>query len=222
MITLHYLENSRAQRILWLLEALEVDYKLALYHRNKLTMLAPSELKNIHPLGKSPVLTDGDLVLVESGAIVEYLIDTYAKGKFKPKAKTDDYLKYQQFMHYAEASLMPFLLLSLIFNKIKESPMPFFVKPVAKLIANKTLTSFVAPNISTNLDYLEEYLGDNTWFAGDKISGADFMMSFPIEGAGSRLGFEENYPNLKRYIDQIHALPSYQKALDKGLPYIYG
>jgi len=221
MITLHYLENSRAQRILWLLEELQLDYKLALYHRNKITMLAPSELKAIHPLGKSPILTDGDLVLIESAAIIDYLIDTYAKGKLKPKAKTQEYLNYQQFMHYAEASLMPFLLLSLIFNKIKDSPMPFFAKPIAKLIANKTLTSFVAPNIATHLEFLENHLADNTWFAGEKMSGADFMMSFPIEGAASRLGYEENYPNLKRYIDQIHALPSYQRALDKGLPYIY-
>ncbi len=222
MITLHYLENSRAQRILWLLEELEVAYTIKHYHRDPDTMLAPAELKAIHPLGKSPIITDGELCIAESAAIVEYLIDAYGKGRLVPEQSSPEFLKYREKMHYAEASIMPFLLLTLIFNKIKNAPMPFFIKPIAKGIANKTLNSFVSPNVFRHLDYLELELNNTEWFAGNTLSGADIMMSFPLEGAHSRVDFNGRYPNLLAFLDKIHALPSYQRALNKGLPYQLG
>jgi glutathione S-transferase len=222
VITLHYLENSRAQRILWLLEELAVDYQIKHYKRNTVTMLAPPELKDIHPLGKSPVITDGEVCIAESAAIVEYLIDTYGKRKLAPEVGATAYLKYREKMHYAEGSIMPFMLLTLIFNKIKTAPMPFFVKPIAKGIANKTFGNFITPNVKTHLEYLNNDLAETGWFAGDALTGADIMMSFPLEAASARTNLNDNYPNLKAFLDKIHAMPSYQKALEKGLPYKLG
>lgn len=222
MITLHYLENSRAQRILWLLEELGVDYEIKLYKRNTETMLAPEELKQVHPLGKSPVVTDGDVTIAESAAIVEYLIETYGKEKLVPESGTKQYLKYREFMHYAEGSIMPFMLLTLIFSKIKTAPMPFFVKPIARGIANKAMQGFVTPNVKTHLSYLENELAATGWFAGEEMSGADIMMSFPLEAASARANMDEQYPNLTAFLKKIHGLPSYQVALEKGLPYKLG
>jgi glutathione S-transferase len=221
MLTLHYLENSRAQRILWLLEELGVDYQVKHYYRDKVTMLAPKELKDIHPLGKSPVITDTDtdICIAESSAIVQYLIEKYADGKLMPTKESNDYLKYRELMHYAEGTIMPFLVFTLIFNKIKEAPMPFFIKPIANMIANKTLESFVTPNVSNNLDYLEGLLTHKEWFVGDSMSGADIMLSCPLEAAAVRSKLRITHPNLKSFLDRIHDLPSYKKALDKGLPY---
>ncbi len=222
MITLHYLENSRAQRILWLLEELGVEYQIRHYKRNTETMLAPTELKEVHPLGKSPVITDGQVCIAESAAIVEYLINAYGEGKLIPKEGTDARLRYVEKMHYAEGSIMPFMLLTLIFNKIKAAPMPFFVKPIAKAIANKTMQNFVSPNVKTHLSYLDNELSDTGWFAGAELSGADIMMSFPLEAASARANLQENFPNLKAFLDKIHAMPSYQRALERGLPYQLG
>ena len=222
MITLHYLENSRAQRILWLLEELGVEYEVKHYYRDKVTMLAPPELKEVHSLGKSPVITDGDDCIAESAAIVEYLIDKYAKGKLVPEAGTKEYLKYREFMHHAEGSIMPFMLLTLIFNKIKEAPMPFFVKPIAKGIVSKTMHRFVSPNVKNHLTYLDNELAATGWFAGREMTGADIMMSFPLEAAAVRTNLRENYQNLACFLDKIHQLPCYKSAIEKGLPYAYG
>jgi len=221
MITLHYLENSRAQRILWLLEELGVKYEVKHYYRDKVTMLAPKELKEIHLLGKSPVITDGDICIAESSAIVQYLIEKYGEGKLMPDKESDEYLKYRELMHYAEGTIMPFLVFTLIFNKIKEAPMPFFIKPIAKAIANKTLQSFVTPNVINNLDYLESLLAGKDWFVGNTMSGVDIMLSFPLEAAAARTNLKETHPNLKEYLDNIHSLPSYKSALEKGLPYAF-
>ncbi|MBV1908280.1 MAG: glutathione S-transferase [Kangiellaceae bacterium] len=222
MITLHYLENSRAQRILWLLEELGLQYEIKHYHRDSKTMLAPAELKKIHPLGKSPVITDGDLCVAESAAIVEYLINTYGEGNLVPPRNTKEYLKYRERMHYAEGSIMPFMLLSLIFNKIKEAPMFFLAKIVARKIADKTFSSFITPNVKTHLEFLEQELQESKWFAGNELTGADFMMSFSIEAAAARTNMSEKYPNLNKFLETIHAMPSYQTALKKGLPYQLG
>jgi len=222
MITLHYLENSRAQRILWLLEELGVEYEIKHYRRNSETMLAPPELKAVHPLGKSPIITDGNIRIAESAAIVEYLIDHYANGKLRPKLSSPDYLNYREKLHYAEGSIMPFLLLTLIFNKVKNSKMPFFAKPIAKKIANKIMQSFVSPNVKNHLSYLENELSATGWFAGEEMTGADIMMSFPLEGASARVDMKNKYPNIRAFLDKIHALPNYQKALEKGLPYQLG
>jgi glutathione S-transferase len=219
MITLHYLENSRAQRILWLLEELGVEYDIKHYKRNAVTMLAPDELKAVHPLGKSPIITDGDNCLIESAAIIEYIIDNYGKGRLRPEKGTPEFLKYREKMHYAEGSIMPFLVLTLIFNKIKSAPMPFFIRPIAKTIANKTLKSFVTPNVINHLNYLESELAVTGWFAGDEMTAADIIMSFPLEAAAARANLKDNYPNLKVFLDKIQAMESYKRALDNGLPY---
>lgn len=222
MITLHYLENSRAQRILWLLEELDVEYDIKHYKRNTETMLAPEELKSVHPLGKSPVITDGENCIIESAAIIEYLIDNYGKGKLRPENGTPEFLKYREKMHYAEGSIMPFLVLTLIFNKMKSAPMPFFIRPIAKTIANKVLSSFVTPNVINHLNYLELELAATGWFAGDAMTAADIMMSFPLEAAAARADLKEDYPKLTAFLDKIHAMDSYKRALDKGLPYQLG
>ncbi len=221
MITLHYLENSRAQRILWLLEEIGVEYEIKHYFRDTVTQLAPAELKQVHPLGKSPVITDGEICIAESAAIVEYLIEKYGNGNLVPKDKKS-LLKYREFMHYAEGTIMPFLVFSLIFNKIKTAPMPFFIKPIAKGIADKTMQSFVTPNIEANLKYLDDELTKTGWFAGEKLSGADFMMSFPLEAVAARTNLKENHKNLAAYVEKIHQIPSYKRAIEKGLPYLYG
>lgn len=222
MIILHYLENSRAQRILWLLEELGLQYEIKHYRRDSKTMLAPSELKKVHPLGKSPVITDGDVCIAESAAIVEYLIKTYGEGELIPPRNTKEFLKYRERMHYAEGSLMPFMLLSLIFNKIKTAPMFFLAKPIANKIVAKTFKNFISPNVKTHLEFLEQQLNESTWFAGDELTGADFMMSFPIEAAAVRSNLKDNYPKLTAFLKRIYEMPSYQRALEKGLPYQLG
>jgi glutathione S-transferase len=216
MIIVHHLNNSRSQRILWLLEELGLPYEIKRYERNKKTMLAPAELKAIHPLGKSPVITDGDLVIAESGAIVEYLVKKYGAGKLKP-ADEKNALLYTYWLHYAEGSLMPPLLLSLIFTKIETSS-PFFIKPVALAISGQVKKLFIGPNIKTHFDFLEDELSKRQWFAGNEFSAADIQLSFPIEAAATR-GLLDERPKLKAYLNAIHARPAYQKALERGGKY---
>jgi glutathione S-transferase len=215
MITVHHLNNSRSQRVLWLLEELALPYEIKFYERDPKTMLAPPELKKIHPLGKSPVITDGDLVIAESGAIIDYLIRCYGEGKLRPKAGTQEDLKYSYWLHYAEGTLMPPLLLSLIFSEIPKQPMPFFVKPIARQIADAVKKTFIFPQLKLNLDFVESELSKSDWFAGNEISGADIMMSFPLEAAGSR-GGKEARPAIEKFLSKIHARPAYQEALRKG------
>ena len=167
MIIVHHLNNSRSQRILWLLEELGLEYDIKRYQRDPKTMLAPPELRRIHPLGKSPVITDGDLTLAESGAIIEYLVGRYGNGRLVPAADTPEKLRYTYWLHYAEGSMMPPLLLKLIFDRIERAPMPFFAKPIARAISRKTKASFIEPNINRHLDYMESELGKAAWFAGE-------------------------------------------------------
>jgi glutathione S-transferase len=218
MITVHHLNNSRSQRVLWLLEELGLPYEIRHYQRDAKTSLAPPELRQVHPLGKSPVITDGGLTVAESGAILEYLVDKYGQGRLKP---TDEQglLHYRYFMHFAEGSAMPPLLMKLVFNKIKRAPMPFFVKPIAKGIADKVLGGFVQPNIDAQLKFLEAELTARPWFAGTEFSAADVQMSFPIEAAAARGGAMDGHPRLRGFLDRIHARPAYVKALERGGPY---
>ena len=155
MIVVHHLNNSRSQRVLWLLEELELPYEIKRYERDPKTMFAPPSLREVHPLGKSPVITDGDLTLAESGAILEYLVDTYGDGRLAPARGTRERARYSHFMHYAEGSAMPPLLLRLVFAKVATSPVPFFVRPVVKGIAAKVNASYIGPQIKLHLDYLE-------------------------------------------------------------------
>ncbi|MDB4945118.1 MAG: glutathione S-transferase [Labilithrix sp.] len=219
MITVHHLENSRSQRILWLLEELGLEYELKRYERNKQTMLAPPELRAVHPLGKSPVLTDGAITVAESGAIVEYLLDTYGAGRLRPAAGTEERRRFTYWLHYAEGSAMPPLLLKLVFTRIAKGPAPFFVRPILRGIANKVMTTFVDPQIAMHTKYLEAELGKSEWFAGDELTGADIQMSFPLEALAARGGLGAEAPRISAFLARIHARPAYQRAIERGGPY---
>lgn len=219
MITVHHLENSRSQRVLWLLEELALPYEVKRYARDAKTMLAPPELKRVHPLGKSPVITDGDVTVAESGAIVEYLVDTRAGGQLKPTAGTPDHRRYVYWLHFAEGSAMPPLLMKLVFDQVRKAKLPFFIKPVVKGIADKVTQSFIAPNIAQQLAFMEAELATRPWFAGEAFSAADIQMSFPLEAAAGRAGLDARYPRLTDWLARIHARPAYRRALERGGPY---
>ena len=222
MITVHHLNNSRSQRILWLLEELGVPYEIKRYQRDPKTMLAPQELRAVHPLGKSPVITDGDVTLAESGAIIEYLAERYGQEHLLPPAGTPERLRCNYWLHYAEGSAMPPLLLKLVFRRVETAPAPFFVKPIAKSIAHKVMSSFVDPQLKLHLDYLEGELGKSEWFAGNEFSAADIQLSFPLEAFAARGGLDTSYPRLSAFLQCIHARPAYQRALQKGGEYKLG
>ena len=229
MITVHHLNNSRSQRVLWLLEELGVDYEIKKYQRDAVTMLAPAELMRVHPLGKSPVITDsgGDstgnevITVAESGAIVEYLVERYGHGKLIPLPHSAQRRRYSYWLHFAEGTAMPPLLMKLIFDRIKSTKMPFFAKPIAKAIANNVLASFVGPNLERQLDFMEGELSQHEWFAGDEFTAADIQMSFPLEAAAQRAGLNASRPKLMEFLKNIHARPAYQKALERGGPYSF-
>lgn len=221
MLTVHHLNNSRSQRVLWLLEELELPYEVKRYERDSKTMLAPRELKAIHPLGKSPVISDNEEIIAESGAIVEYLVETYGKGRLQPAPGTAEYRQYRYWMHYAEGSLMPPLLLKLIFDKVASSPMPFFIKPVARKIADMANKAFIANQIRTHLGFVEAELGKRPWFCGEQLSAADIQMSFPLEAAAARGAIDKQYPNIAAFLQRIHARDAYQRALKTGGEYAY-
>lgn len=218
MIVVHHLENSRSQRVLWLLEELGQPYEVKRYSRNPQTMRAPPELKAVHPLGKSPVVTDGANTIAESGAIMDYLVDTYGADRLAPARGTPDWLRYRYYMHFAEGSMMPPLLLKLIFTKLPGN-VPFLIRPIAKAISDKALGGMVQPQIDQQLDFLESELKTRDWFAGANFSAADIQMSFPVEGAAARGGLDARYPRLSDWLKRIHAMPGYARALEKGGPY---
>ncbi len=219
MLTIHHLENSRSQRILWLLEELGVDYDIKRYKRDKNTSLAPPELLAIHPLGKSPVITDGELTVAESGAIVEYLVNKYDDGRLLPAEGTPDRRIYTYWLHYAEGTFAPLMIISLIMGRIETAPMPFFAKPIAKGIVAKVRDGYLGQNIKRNLDFMEATLANSTWFCGDAMTAADIQMSFAIEAAEVRTNLATDYPNLRALLERMHSLPTYQAALEKGGPF---
>ena len=223
MIIVHHLNNSRSQRILWLLEELGLPYEIKRYQRDAETMLAPPELLQVHPLGKSPVITDGDITVAESGAIVEYLLDTFGDASLlRPARGTPDHRRYTYWLHFAEGSAMPPLLMKLVFQRIKSTPMPFFAKPIARGIADKVLSSFVDPNLERQMAFMEAELADRPWFIGTQFSAADIQMSFPIEAASQRAGIgEAATPRLSDWLKRAHARPAYQRALARGGRYDY-
>ena len=220
MITVHHLENSRSQRILWLLEELGAPYEIKFYERDKETMLAPPELLKIHPLGKSPVITDGDMTVAESGLIIDYLIKRYGEGRLIPPPFTPDRMRYHYWLHYAEGSAMTPLLLKLVFGALPERS-PWFVKPVVNGIVATVNKTFIDPQLKLHADYWEGELSKSEWFSGPEITGADIQMSFPLEAAASRAGIEKGFPNIHAFLDRIHARPAYKRALEKGGPYAY-
>ncbi len=219
MIVLHHLENSRSQRILWLLEELGLDYEIQKYARDPATKLAPAELLKMHPLGKAPILTDGENTLAESGAIVEYLVAKYDDGRLRPAEGSPQQLHYTYWLHYAEGTFMPLMIISLIVGRIAEAPMPFFAKPIAKGIVSKVRGGYLDPNVKRNLEFMESTLEKSQWFCGDEMTAADIQMSFAIEAAAVRTNLASDYPRLAAYLAKIHVLPAYQRGLEKGGPY---
>ncbi len=217
-LVVHHLDNSRSQRVLWLLEELGVNYELRKYQRDA-NMRAPASLRAVHPLGKSPVVTEKGLTLAESGAIIEYLVQTHGAGRLEPPPDSPERLRYTYFLHYAEGSLMPLLLLSLIFARIPRGPMPFFVRPVARAISARVKAILVEPELTRHLNYLESELEKSTWFAGDEFTAADIQMSFPVEAAAARGGLDATRPRLWAYLERIHARPAYRRAIERGGPY---
>ena len=222
MITVHHLNNSRSQRILWLLEELGLEYQIKPYQRDPKTMLAPPELRAVHPLGKAPVVTlqsgDGDLTLAESGAIIEYLSDRYGAGRLAPAFGSAERVRYLYWLHFAEGSAQPPLLLKLLFDRVKHKA-PLLVRPIARAIADQALNGFILPNIERNLNFMESELGKFDWFAGGAFSAADIQMSFPLEAARVRGGLNESRPRLMGWLDRIHARPAYQRAIERGGKY---
>ena len=206
MILVHHLENSRSQRILWLLEELGLDYEVRRYRRDSRTMLAPSELKRVHPLGKSPVLEDDGRIVAESGAIVEYLVEK-ADGRLGPPPRREAVLRYRHFLHYAEGSMMPPLFAMLVVNRLG--------------LLGRPARATIQKMLDTHLDWLETELAGRDWFAGDGFSAADIMMSFPLEAARHRAGLDDNRPNLIDWLERIHARPAYAEALKRGGSYAY-
>ena len=206
MIIVHHLQNSRSQRILWLLEELELPYDVRRYERDPKTMLAPPELRRVHPLGKAPMIEDEGRVVAETGAIVEYLVEK-AGGRLGPPPKRDDVLRYRHFLHYAEGSMMPPLLALLVVGRLG--------------VLGKPARAPIQRMLDTHLDWLETELADRAWFAGDDFTAADIMMSFPLEASRARGGLDESRPNLMDWLERIHARPAYGEALARGGDYAF-
>lgn len=218
MITVHHLENSRSQRVLWLLEELGLEYEVQRYERDPETMLAPQSLRRVHPLGKSPVITDDEHTIAETGAIIEYLVDWCAGGRLAPAPGTEERLRYTYWLHYAEGSAMPPLLMKLVFDRLPALA-PFWVRPVARGIASGVKAQFVQPRLDEQLDFMESQLPEGGWFAGGAFTAADVQMSFPLEAAAARGGLDERRPALWDFLERIHERPAYKRALERGGPY---
>lgn len=214
---LHHLNNSRSLRVLWLLEELGVDYELKKHGRDPETLLAPPELRAVHPLGKAPVVIDGELTVAESGAIIEYLIERYGKGRLAPPIGSPERLRYTYWLHYAEGTATPPLLLKLIVDRMEDAPMPLVVRPVARIIAERMREAYVAPQVANQLSFMEGELRKAGWFAGDQFTAADVQMSFPVECARARCGVTAaSHPRLTAWLERVHARPAYQRAIAKG------
>lgn len=220
MLTVHHLNNSRSQRVLWLLEELGVPYEIV-RHQRLPSMLAPKELRAIHPLGKSPVITDNGNTIAESGAIVEYIVDSYGNGRLIPPPKTPERLRYTYWLHYAEGSAMPLLLQKLLFT-LAPRRAPMLVRPLLKPMFNQMLAKLVDPQLRQHMAFWEGELSKSEWFAGNDFSAADIQMSFPLEAASSRAGLDERYTKSLAFLKRIHARPAYIRALEKGGPYQIG
>ena len=219
MLTVHHLNNSRSQRVLWLLEELELPYEIKHYQRNPKTQLAPPELRAVHPLGKSPIVTDEGATIAETGAIIEYIVEK-SGGRLRPAAGTPERLRWTYWLHYSEGSLMPPLLMRLIFSLLP-SRSPSLMRGIVRAIASRTQQGYIEPQLKTHFDFIESELGRSTWFAGEDFSAADVMMSFPLEAAGARANAFAGRARMKAFVERIHARPAYRKALEKGGPYNY-
>jgi glutathione S-transferase len=220
VLTVHHLNNSRSQRILWLLEEFAVPYEVRRYERDAATLLAPPALRAVHPLGKSPVISDGDVTVAESGAIIEYLVAKYGAGRLIPAPGSRERLRYTYWLHYAEGSAMPPLLMKLIFDRVATSP-KWPVSVIARGIAERVQRTYIRPQLKLHLDYWEAELTANAWFAGPDFTAADVQMSFPLEAAAKRAGLDAGRPRLREFLTRIRARDAYQRALQRGGPYDY-
>jgi glutathione S-transferase len=226
MLTLHHLETSRSQRVLWLLEELQVPYEIVRYQRDPKTRLAPPELKAIHPLGKSPIITDGDVTIAESAAILEYLVEKYGslgKGdvaKLQPALGTLESRECRYWMHFAEGSLMNWLVMKLVFMTIPTQPMPFFVRPIARQLCSTVQDKLIDPNVTTALEFMDNHLATHKWIAGDNLTTADFQMSFAVEAGLARGAGAAKYRNLARYRDEMVQRQAYRRGIEVGGPVV--
>jgi glutathione S-transferase len=221
VITVHHLNNSRSQRVLWLLEELDAPYEVRRYERDPKSLLAPPALSAIHPLGKSPIISDDGVTMAESGAIVEYLVGKYGGGRLIPPLGTPARLRYTYWLHYAEGSAMPPLLLKLIFDRVASAPMPWPLSAMARRIAGGVQSAFIGPQLTRHLDFMEAELAAHAWFAGEEFTAADVQMSFPLEAAAARAGLNAGRPKLWAFLERIHARDAYKRALQRGGPYAY-
>jgi glutathione S-transferase len=221
MITLHHLNNSRSQRILWLLEELGLEYRIVPYTRDE-AMLAPVAMRAIHPLGKAPIVEDAGLTLAESGAIIEYLLDAHGDGRLRPASGTAARRLFTYWLHYAEGSAMPPLLLHTVFTQIENGPVPFFVRPITRGLARGVKRRFIAPQLNLHLDHMEAALAETGWFAGAELTAADVQMSFPVQVAAARAGLDAAYPNLMAWLARIKARPAWQRGIERGGAYEFG
>ncbi|MBD2526513.1 glutathione S-transferase family protein [Nostoc sp. FACHB-133] len=205
MIVVHHLNNSRSQRVLWLLEELGIDYEIKFYERDQKTMLAPASLREVHPLGKSPVITDAGNTVAESGAIIEYIVERYGNGQLIPPSGTPERLRYTYWLHYAEGSAMPPLVMNLVFNRFG--------------VGDSVNEGFIAPQIKLHFDYIEGELRKSTWFVGEEFTAADIQMSFPLEIVAMEAELISSRPKIQQFIERIHARPAYKRALERGGKY---
>lgn len=217
MITIHYLDNSRAHRIVWLLEELGLDYDIKQYRRSA-DMRAPKSLKAVHPLGKSPVIEDGGRVIAETGAIIEYLTGKYDKGGRLVPEGEDERLRYTYYLHYAEGSAMPLLVLKLVFDRMPAG-VPFLIRPVARVISSAAKSRLIAPQVNDHVGLWESELSRDGFFAGAEFSAADIMMSYPVEAGMRRLDYEGKREATTTWLAAIRARPAYQRALERGGAY---
>jgi glutathione S-transferase len=221
MIIVHHLENSRSQRVLWLLEELRLDYEVKRYERDKKSNLAPNELLKVHPLGKSPVVEIDGEVYAETAAIVEHIIENFGGGKLQPARGGPDWRRYRYWLHAAEGSYMPPLVLTLMLGRMDTAPMPFFARPIAKKLTGAVRDSYLNHTIAALFGYLDSELSKSPFLAGNELTGADIMMSFPAEAAMQRAPAAVKTPRIKAYVEKLQARPAYKRALERGGPYAF-
>lgn len=221
MIVVHHLENSRSQRVLWLLEELGLPYEVKRHERDKKTNLAPKELLKVHPTGKSPLIADDGAVIAETGAIVEHIIEERGQGRLQPARGTPEWRRYRYWMHAAEGSFMPPLVLALMLGRMETAPMPFFARPIAKRLTGAVRQGYLDHTIAALFGYLDAELEKSPFLAGNDLTGADIMMSFPAEAMLQRGADALKTPRIRAYVDRLHARPAFKRALERGGPYAF-
>jgi glutathione S-transferase len=217
-VIVHHLEYSRATRVLWLLEELGVEYDIVRYERDPKTWRAQDDLRAVHPLGRAPVVEVDGTKLVESGAILEELLDRFGEGRLRPQPLTDEMRRYRLFLHFAESSMMTPLFISLLTARVRKAKLPFFVKPIARRIADQIDGTYTNREMATHLDFLERELEGREYFAADELTAADIQMSYALEAATQRAGLDGRHPNLVAHMERTKARAAYQRAVERAGP----